>query len=65
MKKEWDTILADFESYVSRCITDNAGSQKSYVSYVKSLEYAFSTYIIVAFVSAAVLAAILFLIIIR
>ena len=37
MKEEWDTILADFESYVSRCITDNAGSQKSYVSYVKSL----------------------------
>lgn len=40
MKKEWDTILADFESYVSRCITDNAGSQKSYVSYVKSLDKA-------------------------
>ena len=37
MKEEWATILADFESYVSRCITDNAGSQKSYVSYVKSL----------------------------
>ena len=40
MKEEWDTILADFESYVSRCITDNASSQKSYVSYVKSLDKA-------------------------
>lgn len=40
MKGEWETILADFEAYVSRCITDNTNSQKSYVSYVKSLDKA-------------------------
>ena len=40
MKGKWDAILADFEAYVSRCITDNQGSQKSYVSYLKSLDKA-------------------------
>ena len=38
MKNNLETILADFEGYVARCITDNLGSQKSYVSYVKSLD---------------------------
>ena len=38
MKEEWAAILCDFEEYVGRCVTDNAGSQKSYVSYVKSLD---------------------------
>lgn len=38
MKNNLETILADFEGYVARCITDNPGSQKSYVSYVKSLD---------------------------
>lgn len=40
MNSEWGTILADFEAYVCRCVTDNPGSQKSYVSYVKSLDRA-------------------------
>ena len=40
MNGEWDAILADFEAYVCRCVTDNPGSQKSYVSYVKSLDKA-------------------------
>ena len=40
MNGEWDAILADFEAYVGRCVTDNPGSQKSYVSYVKSLDKA-------------------------
>lgn len=40
MNGEWNAILADFEAYVCRCVTDNPGSQKSYVSYVKSLDKA-------------------------
>lgn len=40
MNGEWDAILADFEAYVCRCVTENPGSQKSYVSYVKSLDKA-------------------------
>ena len=40
MKVKWNAILADFEAYVCRCVTDNPGSQKSYVSYVKSLDKA-------------------------
>ena len=40
MNGEWDAILADFEAYVGRCVTDNQGSQKSYVSYIKSLDKA-------------------------
>ena len=40
MNEEWAQILADFEYYVGRCITDNASSQRSYVSYVKSLDKA-------------------------
>ena len=38
MENNLETILTDFEGYVARCITDNPGSQKSYVSYVKSLD---------------------------
>ena len=40
MKEGLEAILSDFEQYVGRCVTDNAGSQKSYVSYVKSLDKA-------------------------
>ena len=40
MNGKWNAILADFEAYVSRCVTDSPGSQKSYVSYVKSLDKA-------------------------
>lgn len=40
MNGEWDAILADFEAYACRCVTENPGSQKSYVSYVKSLDKA-------------------------
>ena len=40
MNVKWNAILADFEAYVCRCVTDNPGSQKSYVSYVKSLDKA-------------------------
>lgn len=38
MNGEWNAILADFEAYVCRCVTENINSQKSYVSYVKSLD---------------------------
>ena len=40
MNGEWEAILADFEDYVARCVTDNVASQKSYISYVKSLDKA-------------------------
>ena len=40
MKEGLEAILVDFEQYVGRCVTDNAGSQRSYVSYVKSLDKA-------------------------
>ena len=40
MKKGWQAILVDFEEYVGCCITDNADSQKSYVSYIRSLDKA-------------------------
>lgn len=38
MRNNLEAILADYEGYVARCITDNPGSQKSYVSYVKSMD---------------------------
>ena len=40
MNGEWEAILADFEAHVCRCVTDNPGSRKSYISYVKSLDKA-------------------------
>ena len=40
MNEEWNAILEDFEAYVGCCITKNTNSQKSYVSYVKSLDKA-------------------------
>lgn len=40
MKEGLQAILVDFEQHVGRCVTDNAGSQRSYVSYVKSLDKA-------------------------
>lgn len=38
MKEGLQAILVDFEQYVGRRVTDNAGSQRSYVSYIKSLD---------------------------
>ena len=40
MKEGWEVILADFEEFVGHYVTDNVGSQRSYVSYVKSLDKA-------------------------
>ena len=34
----WETILSEFYCYVCSSVTDNPGSQKSYVSYVKTLD---------------------------
>ncbi|MBR5324691.1 MAG: hypothetical protein IKV14_07755 [Muribaculaceae bacterium] len=40
MNKELEAILADFETFVGHCVTENPNSQKSYVSYIKSLDKA-------------------------
>ena len=34
----WEVIVAEFYDYVCRSVTNNPGSQKSYVSYIKTLD---------------------------
>ena len=40
MKNNLETILTDYEGFLARCVTVKATSQKSYVSYVRSLDKA-------------------------
>lgn len=40
MTDSLDYILDGFGEYISRCVTENPNSQKSYISYVKSLDKA-------------------------
>lgn len=40
MSNCWEVVLSDFYDYICRCVTDNSGSQKSYLSYVKALDKA-------------------------
>ena len=40
MKNNLETILTDYEGFLVRCVTENVNSQKSYVSYVRSLDKA-------------------------
>lgn len=40
MKNNLDVILTDFEGYLERCVPISSSSQKSYLSYVRSLDKA-------------------------
>ena len=40
MENNLEKILSDYEAYLRRCATVNSKSQKSYLSYVRSLEKA-------------------------